>query len=104
MNRNIWGRLTALLLAVMLTAAVLPSPGKAVPMQDHQLTILFTHDLHSHFDPCKVVNDQGEVALLGGLAQLASIIEREKAKNPGRVQDCQTGQRPALPPISPGGC
>lgn len=85
MKGNIWSKLTTLLLAVMLMAAVLPPPGKAAPAQDHYLTILFTHDLHSHFDPCRVVNDQGEVQMLGGLAQLAGLIEREKSKNPGRV-------------------
>ena len=74
-----------MLLAVMLLATALPPVGSANPEQSHQLTILFTHDLHSHFDPCKVVNDQGQVELQGGLARLAGIIEREKAEKPGRV-------------------
>ncbi|MGI6515031.1 MAG: bifunctional metallophosphatase/5'-nucleotidase [Syntrophomonadaceae bacterium] len=77
--------LIALLLIVIVLAAFLPLPGIAVPDQNRQLTILFTHDLHSHFDPNKVVNEQDEVVLLGGLARLAAIIEREKAANPGRV-------------------
>lgn len=79
------GRLTALLLVLYLLAAFLPPPGKAVPAQKHRLTILFTHDLHSHFDPNKIVNEHDEVVLLGGLARLAAIVEREKATNPGRV-------------------
>ncbi|MGI6549514.1 MAG: bifunctional metallophosphatase/5'-nucleotidase [Syntrophomonadales bacterium] len=86
MTRNgLWGRLAVLLLAVMLMATVLPPMGSAVPAQSHQLTILFTHDLHSRFDPYEVVNDQGQVELRGGLAQLASIIERERKAKPGRV-------------------
>ncbi len=77
--------LTVLVLAILLMATVLPFRGKADPTSDYQLTILFTHDLHSHFDPYRVVNDQGQVELRGGLARLARIIEREKAANPGRV-------------------
>lgn len=57
--------LIALLLIVIVLAAFLPLPGIAVPDQNRQLTILFTHDLHSHFDPNKVVNEQDEVVLLG---------------------------------------
>ncbi len=78
-------RFTALLLVVIVLAAFLSPPGIAVPDQKRRLTILFTHDLHSHFDPNKVVNEQDEVVMLGGLARLAAIIEREKAANPGRV-------------------
>jgi len=69
----------------MLISTALPPAGSTILAPNHQLTILFTHDLHSHFEPCKDVDDQGEVKLVGGYAQLASMIKREKAANPGRV-------------------
>ena len=84
MSRGHLDRLIALLL-IVIVLAVFTTSWNCSPDQNRQLTILFTHDLHSHFDPNKVVNEQDEVVLLGGLARLAAIIEREKAANPGRV-------------------
>jgi 5'-nucleotidase / UDP-sugar diphosphatase len=46
-----------------------------------KLTILFTHDLHSHFLPDRV---PGGHATQGGYARLARLIGQEREKVPGR--------------------
>jgi 5'-nucleotidase / UDP-sugar diphosphatase len=51
---------------------------------DAKLTILFTHDLHSHFLPDRVPKPGGGHALQGGYARLANLIGQERAKAPGR--------------------
>jgi 5'-nucleotidase / UDP-sugar diphosphatase len=49
-----------------------------------KLTILFTHDLHSHFLSDRVPKPEGGHASQGGYARLASLIGQERAKAPGR--------------------
>ncbi|MCI9579834.1 MAG: bifunctional metallophosphatase/5'-nucleotidase [Oscillospiraceae bacterium] len=61
----------ALLLVVVLSAAWAEGSAKTT-------TILFTHDLHSHFLP--QVDSQGGES--GGYARLKTAIDQEKAKNP----------------------
>ena len=61
----------ALLLVVVLSAAWAEGSAKTT-------TILFTHDLHSHFLP--QLDSQGGES--GGYARLKTAIDQEKAKNP----------------------
>ncbi|MBU1965265.1 MAG: bifunctional metallophosphatase/5'-nucleotidase [Proteobacteria bacterium] len=49
-----------------------------------KLTILFTHDLHSHFLPDRVPKPGGGHAVQGGYARLARLIGQEREKTPGR--------------------
>ncbi|MCX5825372.1 MAG: bifunctional UDP-sugar hydrolase/5'-nucleotidase [Deltaproteobacteria bacterium] len=49
-----------------------------------KLTILFTHDLHSHFLPDRVPKPEGGHTTQGGYARLARLIEQEREKAPGR--------------------
>jgi 2',3'-cyclic-nucleotide 2'-phosphodiesterase (5'-nucleotidase family) len=49
-----------------------------------KLTILFTHDLHSHFLP-DIVPVKGGRGTQGGYARLATLIGRERAKAAGRT-------------------
>jgi 5'-nucleotidase / UDP-sugar diphosphatase len=49
-----------------------------------KLTILFTHDLHSHFLPDRIPTAGGGHASQGGYARIAGLIGRERAKAPGR--------------------
>ncbi|MBU4370296.1 MAG: bifunctional metallophosphatase/5'-nucleotidase [Proteobacteria bacterium] len=51
---------------------------------DAKLTILFTHDLHSHFLPDRVPKTGGGHATQGGYARLARLIGQEREKAPGR--------------------
>lgn len=51
---------------------------------DAKLTILFTHDLHSHFLSDRVPKPGGGHAAQGGYARLARLIGQEREKAPGR--------------------
>lgn len=69
-------RLAALLLALLL-AAGLGLPALAAPITD-EATILFTHDMHSHFLPAA----DGQGGTYGGYARLKTVIDQQKALHP----------------------
>ena len=70
-------RISAWLLALVL-AALWAVPAGAAQGPDRETTVLFTHDLHSHFLP-QPTGDGGES---GGYARLKTVIDREKAAHP----------------------
>ena len=72
-------RISALLLALMLLCSLCVVPaGAASPEPAFETTILFTHDLHSHFLP-QPAEDGGES---GGYARLKTAIDAEKEQYP----------------------
>lgn len=72
-------RISALLLALALAAGlVLPALADAPTVR---ATILFTHDLHSHFLPA----DDESGRSYGGYARLKTAIDRQKAAHPDAV-------------------
>lgn len=71
-------RISALTLALLLAAAqALPALAEA-PVKKQTTTVLFTHDLHSHFLPMPAEGG-GES---GGYARLASALKRQREKYP----------------------
>jgi len=70
-------RLAALLLALILTLTLAPAPA-AAQGGTLQATILFTHDMHSHFLPA----DDGQAGTYGGFARLQTAIDEQKALHP----------------------
>ena len=70
-------RFSALLLALMLLCSLCVTTADAAPPAN-TATILFTHDLHSHFLP-QTTADGGES---GGYARLKTAIDTEKTWNP----------------------
>ena len=72
-------RLSAFVLSVwLIVASVLPMAATEPLAVVGETTVLFTHDLHSHFIP-QTVEGGGES---GGYARLKTIIDRERAKHP----------------------
>lgn len=72
-------RLTALLLALLLTAALgLSAAGAPITAE---ATILFTHDLHSHLLPAE--DESGNS--YGGYARLKTAIDQQKAAHPDAI-------------------
>ena len=69
-------RLSSLLLALLLTVLCV-SRAEALPPAP-SATILFTHDLHSHFLPQSAENGGAS----GGYARLKTAIDRERALHP----------------------
>ena len=72
--RPMFGLLTAAVLLVLLFP-VMPAQAES---QTQLTTVLFTHDLHSHFFPQRT-QDGGES---GGYARLMTALERERADSP----------------------
>jgi len=70
-------RIAALLLTLVLTFCTLPLPAMAQGVAQ-QTTILFTHDMHSHFLPA----EDGQGGTYGGFARLKTAIDRQKALHP----------------------
>ena len=68
-------RVSALFLAVLLVISLLPVLAAS---PENTTTILFTHDLHSHFLP----QADGEGGESGGYARLKTALDRERAVHP----------------------
>ncbi len=75
---NLCRRLSALLLAALLMTAGAALPALAAAPSQEQITVLFTHDLHSHFLP---VSD-GQGGAYGGYARLKTVIDQQKVIHP----------------------
>lgn len=69
----------AALSAVLLCALVLVPA--AAETEDRQVTILFTHDLHSHLLPAS----DGQGGEYGGYARLKTAIDQQKQRNPDAI-------------------
>lgn len=69
----------AIILVLLLLCAALPCAVLAAGEgESHETTVLFTHDLHSHFLPQTAANG-GES---GGYARLATVLRQERAQHP----------------------
>ena len=69
-------RVSAFLLTVLLLFSMLPA--LAASPDSYSATVLFTHDLHSHFLP----QPDGEGGESGGYARLKTALDRERAVHP----------------------
>ncbi len=71
------------LLTVVLTIVLLSLPAH-VAAQKKKLSILYSNDLHAHLEPHRVPWIS-ETRLVGGFANFATLVKREKAKNPNTL-------------------
>ena len=69
-------RISAFLLVFILLCSLLPA--LAAGPERHSATVLFTHDLHSHFLP----QPDGRGGESGGYARLKTALDRERAAHP----------------------
>lgn len=74
-------RIVAFLLAVIACAALCLSAVSAADTEQ-EITVLFTHDLHSHLLPAANESGEGEY---GGYARLMTAIKAQKAIDPNAV-------------------
>ena len=65
-----------ILLSLLLTSSLLSSTA-----QTKSFNLLYTNDLHSHLEPHKV-NWVSNSRLVGGFANIATLVKKEKASNP----------------------
>ena len=71
---------TVLVLLTVLSLCILP--GAAQTTAEDEITILFTHDLHSHLLPSANETGEGEY---GGYARLMTIIKAQRAIAPNAI-------------------
>lgn len=64
--------------AFLLTVMLLCSLAAAASSGEHTTTVLFTHDLHSHFLP----QSDGQGGESGGYARLKTALDRERRSHP----------------------
>ena len=69
----------ALVLVTLLSLCVIPSASETA---EDEITVLFTHDLHSHLLPAANETGGGEY---GGYARLMTVIKEQKAKDPDAI-------------------
>ena len=69
-------KLRAVLLVVLLALVSIP----ALAQDKKSLTILYTNDIHAHFDP-HIVPWISKTRKVGGFANLATLVKKEKASN-----------------------
>lgn len=69
----------ALVLVTLLSLCVIPSAAETA---EDEITVLFTHDLHSHLLPAANETGGGEY---GGYARLMTVIREQKAKDPDAI-------------------
>ena len=67
---------------VLITLLLMLAAGVAA--QETKLTILYTNDLHAHLEP-HIVPWVDKTRKVGGFANIATLVKREKAANPNTV-------------------
>jgi 2',3'-cyclic-nucleotide 2'-phosphodiesterase (5'-nucleotidase family) len=75
-------RVLTVLLVLVMVLGVCALPAAAADSSESELTILFTHDLHSHLLPSANESGEGEY---GGYARLMTVIRQQKAKDPNAI-------------------
>lgn len=75
-------RILALLCAMVLCLALCVNVFAEAPTESKDITILFTHDLHSHLLPSPNESGVGEY---GGYARIMTAIKEQKKKDPNAL-------------------
>lgn len=75
-------RVVAFALAVMLLLPLMPQTAVNAEAEEKKaIDIMFTHDIHSHLESFTTV-ENGETVVVGGMPQMKTLIDEQKAKNP----------------------
>jgi len=78
-------KVTALALFIAMTAGLLLLPMSSAAnsrSSETEISILFTADLHSNFDPVRFMAEDGSVAERGGFARMQTAINRVRKAHP----------------------
>ncbi len=75
-------RISALFLAILTVLSLSLAVNASAGTESNEITVLFTHDLHSHLLPSANETGEGEY---GGYARLMTAIKQEKALDPNAI-------------------
>jgi len=76
-------RLNAVIIFLLLLILCIPFALNAEEKTD-EINIVFTNDMHSHFDT-EIINSDGSIILKGGFAKVSTIISQAKADDPNTL-------------------
>jgi len=77
-------RIFVLALAVLLLLPLHPQTNVSAETEPKSIDVMFLHDLHSHLENFAVV-ENGKTVYLGGMPQMKTVIDEQKAKNPNTL-------------------
>ncbi|MCL2843775.1 MAG: bifunctional metallophosphatase/5'-nucleotidase [Oscillospiraceae bacterium] len=75
-------KIATLALFLTITAGLLLLPMSSAAHPEPEISILFTADLHSNFDPARFMTDDGVIAERGGFARMQTAINRIRETHP----------------------
>lgn len=74
-------RSVAVIMLLIFTCLLLPFTASAAKNSGKTASIMFTHDVHSHFDEFTAVKN-GENVYYGGLSVLKTLVDNQEEKDP----------------------
>ena len=81
---NIKNRMSSVMLIIIMLCSMSVTSVLAEDEKNAEegVTILFTHDMHSHMDPYKAADEDDQTIMIGGLGKLKTLADQKKAENP----------------------
>ena len=77
MTMKLMKKIAALIFS-LLVIIIFAENSASAGNKDRELVILFTHDLHSHFLPHRILTEEGNQMQQGGYAKLAYLIKEQR--------------------------
>ena len=74
-----------LVLAMLISAVPVMAQENEITAYTGDLVLFLTNDMHSNLGPSKIMDDNGETIVIGGMARLAAAVTAERAKADGKV-------------------
>lgn len=85
-------RILSILLVLAMMMSFLPAMAEAeVTEYTGDLVLFLTNDMHSNLAPSKIMDDNGETVVIGGVARLAAAVTAERAKAEGKYLSLDGG-------------
>lgn len=79
-------RILSILLALAMMLSLVPAMAEGeITEYTGDLVLMLTNDIHSNLGPSKIMDDNGQTVVIGGVARLAAALEIERAKAEGKV-------------------
>lgn len=83
MRKRIKSAMLIIIMLCTLCVNSIVSEAENKTDQSDQVTVLFTHDVHSHLDSYKGKDSEsGETTWVGGLARVKTLTDQKKSENP----------------------
>lgn len=79
-------RILSILLVLAMMMSFVPAMAEnEVTAYTGDLVLFLTNDIHSNLGPSKIMDENGETVVIGGVARLAAALTAERAKAEGKL-------------------